>query len=298
MLLVLHGPDTYRSRKKLNEIIDEYRKKTGSGFDLHRFDVEEQDPAELKRFVETPSLFAQKKLVVVEHALAHPSAFETIEPLLESVSGSRDIVVVLWDRELDEKAEKRPKRAEKLASKVQEFKLLSRDAVRNWIQDEAKKRGIRLYPVHTASLELFGNDLWALSNELDKLAVGSASNVKGQLSNVTVFNVGDTFFTSWREGLWILMHLLRQGHDEHNLFAYLANHARTLLTVKVFLEQRQPVPAEFGIHHFVVKKTTALVRQLSIDHLSMVLRRFFEEDHRIKTGVSKPKESLLRILLG
>lgn len=297
MLLVLHGPDTYRSRRKLNEIIDEYRQKAGTELNFHRLDFEEQDSAELKRLIETPSLFARKKLVVVEYALAHPTALNTIEPLLAGISDSRDIVIVLWDRELDEKGKQQLVKAEKFANKIQEFKLLSRDALRRWVQDEAKKRGIRLFPVHAAQLEFLRNNLWALSNELDKMAVGELQTTNHKLqTNTTVFNVGDTFFTSRRDGLRNLLHLLRQGHDEHNLFAYLANHARTLFITKLFSERQQAIPASFGIHPYVVKKASAFVRQLSSGHLHSFLHRFFEEDHKIKTGLSRPKESLFQII--
>ena len=68
MIYALYGSDTYRSRKKLNEIIEAYRQKAGADIDFHRFNAQEHDCANLKGIMATSSLFAQKKLVVVEYA--------------------------------------------------------------------------------------------------------------------------------------------------------------------------------------------------------------------------------------
>jgi DNA polymerase III delta subunit len=299
MFLVLYGPDTYRSRQKLKEIVEEYRKKAGSELNLHRFDAEERDPTELKGFLEAQSLFAAKKLVVVEYALTQQAAFEILEPLLKNIADSRDTVVVLWDRELNEKSKKQLKKLGNLTNKIQEFKALSREQTRRWIGDEAKKRGVQLYPALLTQFDIPGSNLWALSNELDKMAVFPRTiehRVFDSSWKGNVFHVGDTFFTSQRDGLRNTLHLLNQGHDDHNLFSYLCNHARTLLTVKSFLDRRQPVPSTFGIHPFVVKKASALVRSLSAHSLATTLHNFFEEDFKIKIGLTKPRESLMRLL--
>ena len=58
-----------------------------------------------------------------------------------------------------------------------------------------------------------------------------------------------------------------------------------------------PVPAHHHLHPFVIKKALGLARGLSKEKLSSLPGRFFEEDFKIKVGLSQPKESLLRILL-
>src|SRR3989338_3466909 len=107
MIYILYGPDTYRSRRKLNEIISEYREKIGSAFDLHRLDADEDDLSGLKTLLGTQSLFSPKKLVIVENALASADKLETLKNVFASFKNSPDTVMVLWDRGLDENTKKR-----------------------------------------------------------------------------------------------------------------------------------------------------------------------------------------------
>lgn len=114
---------------------------------------------------------------------------------------------------------------------------------------------------------------------------------------LAIFSLGDTFFISPREGLRRLTELLYHGHEEQNIFSYLVNHGRTLLTVKHYAEHKKTVPESHGIHPFVVKKAMSLTRFLPPGRMERALKLFFEEDRKIKTGLSRPKDSLLNILL-
>lgn len=84
--------------------------------------------------------------------------------------------------------------------------------------------------------------------------------LKQQTSEPSIFKLGNAFLNSPRHGLRLLLELLHYGHDEQRLFSYLAACARN----------------RFAARH---------------------LGRFFEEDIKIKTGISKPKDSLLNIVL-
>ncbi len=114
---------------------------------------------------------------------------------------------------------------------------------------------------------------------------------------IKIFRLGDNFFSSSREGLRSLLQLLNQGHDEMNIFSYLANHARSLLTIKAYAERNQPLPSSAGIHPYVAQKAAAIVRPHTTFSLTTIFKRFFQEDAKIKTGLSKPRESLFRLLL-
>lgn len=111
-----------------------------------------------------------------------------------------------------------------------------------------------------------------------------------------IFKLGDVFFTSPKEARRHLLALLTSGHDERHIFSYLANQARTLLLVKSYMEAHEPIPTHHKIHPFVIKKASAAVRGFPMDKLRQTLQDFFEEDLRIKTGLSTPKDSLLRLI--
>lgn len=241
MIYLLYGPDTVRSLKKLNEIIDEFRDQYGD-LSLHKFDAEETELAAVKTILETGSLFAAKKLVIIKYFFASSWYRPHFYELLAKIKNNPDTTIVMWDRELAEKG-------------VSEVRL------------------------HCGKIQEFG-----------------LSRADSQIPDVNIFRLGDTFFSSQREALRDLLHLLHRGHDDFNLFSYLANHARTLLIVKDYTDKGKPVLSSLGLHPYVIKKAAMLVRLLPIHHLHNALVRFFEEDYRIKTGALKPKDSLLRSL--
>lgn len=297
MIYLLYGPDTYRSRQKLNEIIAGYRERAGSDLNLHRFDAAEDDFAALKIALETGSLFSPKKLVVVEQAFSTPH-WEALHASVLAHRGSTDTIVVLRDGALGEEAKKRLAEISPLTDKAQEFALLVGAGVERWIRQEAASRGLILSPVEFLVLAAKGGDLWAIANELDKLAVSDRGEKSGGAALAArtpkVFDLGDTFFSAPRQGLRHLLSLLSHGHEDMHLFSYLTNHARTLLAVKISQETHQPL--KLGIHPFVVKKASQIVRTLSRDQLHSFFCRFFEEDWRIKVGLSRPQDSLIRML--
>lgn len=239
MIYLLYGSDTQRSIQKLNEITEEYRKKAGADFNLHRFDAEEDGWEKIRQALETGSLFSSKKLVVIKYFSLSPKPDELPE-ILEGAKNDPNVLIVLWDRELGTKelAAVRP-----LCQRTQEFK-----------------------------------------------------EVKTKLPEESIFQLGDTFFSHPRLALRTLLGLLNQGHDDFGLFSYLSNHARTLLTVKHYGETGKAVPASHGIHPFVIKKATAVIRGLPKEELQESLRRFFAEDYKIKVGIAKPKDSLFSML--
>lgn len=296
MIYLLHGPDTYRSRGKLREIIDEYRAKGGAN--LHRFDAEEDDLSPLAGLIGANPLFGGKKLIAIERGLETGREFDLLKRMIESAAGAPDTLVALWEVALEGEARQRLLEIKPLADKAQEFLLLRGAALDKWIGDEAARRGIRLSAPESLMLASRGADLWAITSELDKLAVGGqggAIGIEGAAES-SIFDLGDTFFATPRRALRHLVGVLTYGEEDNRVFAYLANHCRTLLTLKSYLETRRPVPASAKIHPYVIKKASQAVRVLSLNDLRRGLGRFFAEDVKIKTGVAKPAESLFRLL--
>jgi len=134
-----------------------------------------------------------------------------------------------------------------------------------------------------------------LCDKIDEFSVQSepAFGVK----DTAIFRLGDTFFVSKKDALRNLLAVFFKGHDEMQVFSYLANHSRTLLTIKSYLEQKKPVSPAHKIHPYVAKKAQAIVGPATPGYFFAFLKKFLEEDHKIKTGQSKPRESLLNLIL-
>ncbi len=300
MNYLLCGADTYRSRQKLHEITNAYRAKSGSDADIAWVDGDKDGLARLVEAAGTSSLFSRKKMIVARRLLASAVAREKLAAWLEKNKGVGGVIVLLWEEELD------PTDAgiadiRRAMDKIQEFSPLSVAALGRWIREEATRRGVRVSTAEVAVLSAHGGNLWAIANELEKIALGGARSSKlgceGFAQDKGVFRLGDVFFTDRKAALPILAGLLESGGEEMRIFSYLAGHARTLLVLKAYAAAGERIPKDSGIHPFVVQKTARLVAGLDLGMLQKTLEKFFEEDVRIKTGGTKPQEALVRILL-
>ena len=67
MIIFLYGPDSYRSRQKLNEILTHHKQTHKSGLNLRFFDCEEQNITidDLKDKIQQTSIFKEKKRLVL-----------------------------------------------------------------------------------------------------------------------------------------------------------------------------------------------------------------------------------------
>lgn len=297
----MYGAGTFRSRRKLREIIDAYREKAGASFNLHRFDAEEDDFAQLSAIAGGQSLFASKKLIVIERPFVSARQFGYVRDALKDLRGDNETLAVLWDGVIAGDAKKMLAEIEPLIEKVQTFEPLRGDKLMRWLKQEVSVRGFDFSPAEFAHLATMGgDDLWMLYNEMEKVAVMSTrheiQNTRRE-KGATVFQLGDAFFINPKAALGYLLSLLAAGEDEMRVFSYLAGYARTLLLVKAYFDLGRPVSGAHKIHPFVVKKASAAVQAFSQNQLVRRLTLFLEEDVKIKTGLARPEESLVHMLI-
>ncbi len=298
MLYLLYGSDTYRSRQKLNDIIEEYRKKAGANFEFQKFDCDEDDLTRLQLAIEGGSLFSAKRLIVAAYPFSGKCDFDICVRLAKKAKDSKEIFLVFWDRDIGKSGATKLSRVRAFSHKEQEFLLLSGVALERWVREEARKRGIVLQNNEMEWLLSFGGDLWRVANELAKREASGIAGADTRIqSPSTIFSLGDAFFSAPRQAMFHLLSILRAGEDGIGIFSYLSNHARTLFTVKAFAEKGAVIPQAFGIHPFVAKKASAIVRAMPLSYFPRLMRRFWEEDAKVKTGESNPEDSLIHILI-
>ncbi|MBU2539697.1 hypothetical protein KJ786_00840 [Patescibacteria group bacterium] len=171
MVIFLYGQDSYRSRQKLNEIIEEYKKTHKSGLNLKFLDVEEVGFSidNLTDETRQSSIFKEKKLVVVKNLFNDADLKEKFLKIVKEMLDSEEIVV-LYEEQKIKKSDSLLKFLKKSA-KVQEFESLSGVKLSNWVKKEIESRNIKIDPIaQDLLLDYVGEDLWWLSNELQKLS--------------------------------------------------------------------------------------------------------------------------------
>ncbi|PIZ89427.1 MAG: hypothetical protein COX89_01700, partial [Candidatus Nealsonbacteria bacterium CG_4_10_14_0_2_um_filter_37_10] len=103
MIIFLYGPDTYRSRQKLNEIIEHYKKIHRSGLNLRYFEAGNLNFQDFKNEVETISMFREKKLVVLKDIFSNKDFQEEFLKQGEKFVNSANIILIYEKKEIDKK---------------------------------------------------------------------------------------------------------------------------------------------------------------------------------------------------
>lgn len=169
MLLYLYGPDSYRRGAVLQDkILASFSRKHPNGL-VNYFDLEKD--GELDRaigFARSEGLFASFKLVV----LTNPSDAEEnfLISFLKSYSEDKDTTLILvCEKKLGKKFDFL------LKSPVQSwaFDLLSEREAMSFIKKRAGELKLGVEAEQVKDLVVtFGADLWVLSQELEKMALG------------------------------------------------------------------------------------------------------------------------------
>jgi DNA polymerase III delta subunit len=199
MLITLYGPDSYRRKQKLNELLSLYKSKH-ENLDSVFFDLEENSESwgEVVDFLKQPSMFVDSKLAVVK-GVTQIDKKGWLDVLKDYGEEKKVFVVILENKKPNKKFNfllKKP-------NKSQEFEELKRDGLRKFLIINLKKLDIKLSSGSEnffISYLLSGKDRsWRLVNELNKIYLAGFEGVvqENSLKEIIEWRVSeDMFFTT------------------------------------------------------------------------------------------------------
>lgn len=314
MVFFFYGVDSFRIRQKVNSVIEGYQAKHKSGLNFGKFDFgEPEELGKMKNFLDSSSMFAEKKLAIVENLFSVPK--DAQEDLLEYLKNSdvlktQDKFLVVA-QELALAEDKRSKQKYVLKNsqelfkaltsksvKAEEFDSLSGVKLESWIKKEVELAGAKIDAGAVRKLALFvGADLWQMKNEIDKLtafANGGAINesaidelVKSRIEN-DIFKTIDALASRNKQMALTLLHRhLAEGESEIYLLSMLVYQFRNLLLVKSEIErgvQFQALAKTVKMHPFVLRKSFEQGKGFTLAALKKIYERLLELDIAIKSG--------------
>lgn len=320
MIYFLHGSDTYRSRKRLREIIVAYQKKWGGVLGFTRLDAEEDDLGE-KLPPHSVTLFRQKTLLVIENACAAKKDYtKLLEVRCPVWKDDSEAFVILWEREISAKRKKSAEFLKTYAAKTQEFPAPDSVALRRLVLEEAKERGIALGRDAVEALVLVGGDSWAVVRELEKYEVtnahesatnytndngrireirGSFADIRAAAGQLKPYHLIDAVIEGRRDALR-LFHVLREtaAIEDIMLLGSFVNAVRWMLFLKSAKNaaEQSRIAKEEGMHPFVAKKLAAQSWHFSLDELKKIYQRLLAADILAKTGAHPVHSIIQRIV--
>lgn len=312
MIIFLYGPDTYRLKKKLREIIEHYEKIHKSGLNLKYIDFQKDSFQDLKEILQSTPMLAEKKLIILQNIF---SSSDFVKELLEQAEiflKSKDIILFQEEKEI--------KRTHPLFQflkkhgESQEFKFLEYQQLKNWVKKEFEKEKVRIdLPALHKLIDFLGNDLWQQAQEIKKL---TAYKIKEKNPVITtediellvrpkieldIFKTIDFLASRNKKRTLSLIHQhLEKGDPPLYLLSLINFQFRNLLLIKS-KEESLPdmrmihtfhLSRELGLHPYVIKKIIKLTKKFSLEELKKIYKKIFQVDLAIKTGKTDPETAL------
>ncbi len=322
MVFFFYGADSYCLRQKTNSVIEQYQAKHKSGLNFSRFDFGEPEALDkLKNFLDSFSMFAEKKLAIAENLFM--TGKDVQESFLEYLKTS-DILktqdkflVVAQELALSEDKKSKQKYVLKNSQelfkaltnksvKMEEFDWLAGAKLEVWIKKEIESCGAKIDTGAIRKLAIFiGPDLWQMKNEIAKLAAFARSQtidekmvdelVKAKIEN-DIFKTIDALASRNKQAALTLLHRhLAEGESEIYLMSMLVYQFRNLLLVKSEIErgtQFQSLAKTIKLHPFVLRKSFEQGKGFTFPALKKIYERLLELDIATKTGRIEPVVAL------
>ena len=313
MIIILHGENSFLSRRKLNEIIEQYRAKHKSGLNFIVFEGT-VDLFDFKAAWETVSMFSEKKLIVLKDAFAakknNADVLDYLKSRIEETGKDKDRVIVFSESEsLEEKKNKELKWLFDAAYMAQESQNLSGAKLAEWLKQEAVKIGGKISDKEAQMLIAFcGNDLWRLSNEISKLVsynkIITVDNIRllaHENTEAKIFDALDALVNGdKKKSTEHFYKVSKSGEDWVRVFALIVFQFRNLLKIKALAEEKLPqakIAEKLKMHPFVVKKLLPVVSKHSLSDLKEKYKSLLEADFNMKTGRDNFQAVLERLIL-
>lgn len=314
MVFFFYGADSFRIRQKVNLVIEGYQAKHKSGLNFSRFDFGEPEALDkLKNFLDSFSMFAEKKLAIVDNLFAvsqdEQGSFLAYLKSSNILKTQESFLVVSQELALNEDKKSKQKYVLKNSQelfkalmsknvKTEEFDYLTGAKLEDWIKKEIEQSGAKIDAVAIRKLAVaVGADLWQMKNEIDKLAAfanGKIIDEKMVDELVKVRIESDIFKTidalanrNKHAALSLLHRHLSQGESEIYLMSMLVYQFRNLLLVKSEIDrgaQFQALAKTIKLHPYVLRKSFEQGRGFTFPALKKIYERLLELDIAVKSG--------------
>jgi len=301
MIYLISGPDSYRAKEKLKEIIEEYKAKN---FTPIIFQGKELSVPDLTREFRFLSMFAPQKLIVIYSLFENKKLKEDFLKEIDKFQSQE--IIIFETKEISPK--EKLYETIKQKGKIFVFPALRKSELKTWIKNELKREGFSIEDIAIQTLiDFVGDDLWRIKNELQKLKAYKFPIKKIQTEDVLrlvkpkidfdIFKTIDAIAARQKKtALRLLNKHLKIGESPIYILSMINYQFRNLLILKEG-EDISELQKETGLSPFQIKKANWQASQFTLERLKKLYRKIFQIDLGIKTGQIEPEEGLELLVL-
>jgi len=314
LIYVLFGADDFSLRKRLEEIKSRLGDKESLALNTTFFDSQQLSLSELVNACDTVPFLGTNRLIVVQGLLGrierkegknHP-AFDQWEALSDyAASIPASTILILIDGE-NNKANPLLKSLSPL-SEVEEFPVMKGANLQQWIHSQLAKYGGKMSPQAMRLLtELAGEDLWVLSNEIEKLCLYAQGRrieeedvrlLTALVREANIFAMIDAFAEKrGSTAMQILHQLLDEGTAPTHILSMLTRQLRLMVQAKE-LDKRGSATTDqrkqLGVSpRYPIEKLFRQSARYPLPRLVQIYQKLLDTDLSIKTGKWKDQLAL------
>lgn len=292
MIYILHGEDQTRQEYKLETI-----KRRENCDQIDRFDCQKDDPDLIENALESFSLFAQKPMVILDHASFLSAKNDTkleLERIAPRMAEDKVVVCILNAKKLDS----RKKLVKQLQSTAAIINCMPLDdkSLPGEVQNMMKERHIKMdqrgFQYFCANV---GYSSTVIASQLDKLALYSSDLKYEDVKALTtveptqdVFKMTNALFEKNRVQLLELYRNFRAQNMEPNaIIGLLAGQIRFVYQVRVLMDEgyrKEAIMQELNASSGRIWNTMRNASNFSANQLLENLAMLSHLDQAIKSG--------------
>ncbi|WP_206460786.1 DNA polymerase III subunit delta [Anaerovorax sp. IOR16] len=310
-VLFFYGRESYLVNWALEVLIDKYINPACKELDISQFDGTLVSVKDIINTCETLPLFSEKKLVIIKD-FAPLSGIkrkgfgdEEEKKLIEYIKDLPETTMLIFSAD---SADKRRKLYKSVAQtgEAYEFSQLDEKQLTAFINKRlksaeriAKPGVISQFIAYTGYYDKESDyTLYCLENDIKKALFHSQNpeltleDFKGTASaniDTNVFAMMDALSKGDKQQGFLLLHnILQSGENTYKILALICSQFELMFCVKEMQKDGLMLSAmvkELGAHEFRVKKALQFADRYTIDHLRTMLKRAYEVDNNIKSGI-------------
>ncbi|HLC38871.1 MAG TPA: DNA polymerase III subunit delta [Patescibacteria group bacterium] len=309
MIFLIYGKDNFRVLEKMNQVQAKFVEKTGSEFNIEKFD-ENMSLSQFKNSLIVTNFLSAQKLIIVKNFLKKASPTDAKEIAKIIVKIPAEVTVVFVESELSPKNPVLKKVTE--IGKVWQFEPLASQGILTWAKKRVEEKGGKIDFEAAETLTFFvGNDLGRLDLEIDKLIEYKDRKeihvedvrdlVKPQFSP-SIFELIDSLAAkNLAKSQQILKNLLVAGENALYIHTMIVYQFRNLIIIKALSESglgSAQIREKTRLHPFVIQKSLQQIRNFSLSNLKLIYQKLMSAEIAMKTGQIDPDFALELLVLG
>lgn len=308
MIFFYYGENSWLARQKIRAIKNKFQEEIDkSGHNIINLDGEEMSAGDFFNAASSSGFLASKKLIIIKNIFNNKKLSSWQDALINFLNKQEDSreenYIIFWQSDKPDVRTKLYKTLKKFKF-VEEFKNFSNAELVNWLKKQASLKKRKLSTDNANILIAYaGNDLWSLSQEIEKLIHFTSDEITADdIKNIVVSKIDENIFNfidalgqqNKALALRLLEEKLNSGVNAQLLLSMIVRQYRLLIKAKALSKQASYAGAlaqALKLPSWLADKTYQQSQLYTMEQLKNIYSNLLDLDQQLKS--TSTSEALL-----